>query len=178
MPNTKGIVMGSWYVLQTKAHRERDVQKLLRNGGFETFLPILREVSYRGGLPYFKLSSLFPGYLFLNCFLEEKNNFHLVKYTRGINKIISACGKPLKMDDDIIHSIQNRANAEGIINQQPDLLKAGDKVRVKKGILKDLIGILERPSTAEGRITVLLHLINYQMKATLHWSEVEKLQVA
>lgn len=45
-------------------------------------------------------------------------------------------------------------------------------------MLKELVGILEKPVSPEGRVHVLLKLINYDMKAQLHWTEVEKLQVA
>jgi len=174
----KSLIMKHWYVIQTKPARENDVLQLFAQGGFEGYCPKIQEKCYRGQTPYFRTASLFPSYLFLHIDFDEKNHFHLIKYTRGVNKIVSAGGIPLSISDQIVETIRNRANSDGVIEQRPVNLKTGDKVRVRKGMLKDLEGILEKPTSPDGRVKVLLQLMNYPMKATLHWTEVEKLKVA
>lgn len=166
-----------WYVLQTKPSREKDVSLLLSQGGFEVFLPKIRETFYRSTTSYLKPVPLFPNYLFIHTSFDEAKNFHLVKYTRGVNKIVCADGLPIPLAEEMIAVMKERTAESGFI-ERPVSLKAGDSIRVKKGMLKDLIGILERPASAEGRIHVLLNLLNYSMKATLHWTEVEKLKIA
>ncbi len=167
----------SWYVIQTKPQREKDVTQLLKQGGFESFLPLIHERIYRKGTPSFRVAPLFPSYVFIHTNLEEKNHFHLIKYTRGVNKIICAENRPVPLPDEFVGTIRTHMNPEGIITPQKTLIN-GDKVIVIKGILKDLIGILQKPADHLGRVQVLLKLVNYQMKATLHWNEVERLKVA
>lgn len=169
--------MHHWYVIQTKPQREKDVTQLLKQGGFESFLPQINERIYRKGSPFFRVSPLFPSYVFIHTDFDEKNHFHLIKYTRGVTKIICAENRPVPLPTDFINVIQSRLNNEGIITPTKTL-KKGDQIIVKKGILKDLAGILQKPVDSLGRIQVLLKLVNYQMQATLHWSEVARLKVA
>lgn len=168
--------MKQWYVIQTKPARENDVSLLLRQGGFESFCPKINEKHYRQSSSFFKITPLFPSYLFLWIDFEEKNHFHLIKYTRGVNKIISACGLPVPISETIVETLKSRTGTEGFIEQKPSPLHVGDKVRVKKGLLKDLEGILEKPTSPDGRVRVLLKLMNAPLKATLHWSEIQALK--
>lgn len=170
--------MQKWHVLQTKPLKENDVCLLLKQGGFETFCPKILDYRYRNrlrrsALSYFQTTPLFPSYIFAFVDFEKNNNFHLLKYTRGVNKILCADGKPIPLSSEIINLIKQRTNAQGII-ERTNSLKIGDTIRVKKGILKDLMGILEKPMPRDGRVQVLLKLVNYEMRARLHFSEVEK----
>lgn len=169
--------MKQWYIIKTKPHRDNSVTTLLTNGGFETFNPKIREISYRGQVRYFNTKQLFPCYLFLNIDFDNPQKIHLVKYTRGVSKILCTDNKPLPVEPLIVQTIQERCNSQGVVDRSI-ALKQGDLVRVKKGMLKDLIGILEKPIPAEQRIIVLLNLANYKMQATLHWSEVERIKAA
>lgn len=169
--------MNQWYIIKTKPHRDESVGTLLRNGGFEIFNPKIREVSYRSQVRYFNTKQLFPCYLFLNIDFSNPENIHLVKYTRGVSKILCTEHKPLPVESAIIQTIQERCNNQGIVDRSM-FLKKGDLVRVKKGMLKDLMGILEKPLPAEQRIIVLLNLANYKLQATLHWTEVERIKAA
>lgn len=166
--------MNRWYVIQTKPNREDDVGKLLTNAKFKVFNPKIRESCYRSTFHYFKTKPLFPRYLFLSIDFQTAENIHMIKYTRGVSKILCAERKPLAIDEDIISTLQARTTHDGLIQKQT-LYRAGEKIRVKKGLLKDLIGIIEKPVSPDERVCVLLKLINYDLKATLHWTEVEKL---
>lgn len=169
--------MNQWYVVKTKPLKEDHVAMLLRQAHFAAFNPKIHDTMYRTRFASTRIAPLFPTYLFLNIDFDDTNNIRLVKYTRGVSKILCAEHKPIAIDQQIIATIQSRCNATGIIERQTHL-KKGDHVRVKKGLLKDLIGIIEKPMPAEERVCVLLGLINYQMRATLHWTEVEKLHAA
>jgi transcription antitermination factor NusG len=115
--------------------------------------------------------------LFLNINFQNAANIHMVKYTRGVSKILCAENRPLPVRAEVIQTIQSRANSDGIVEKQARFM-AGDPVRVRRGLLKDLEGILERSVSDEERVIVLLKLVNYNMRATLHWTEVEKLHAA
>ncbi len=170
--------MNQWYVLKTKPHREDSVSTLLLKANIQTLNPKLRHLHHRTSGSQYRSSPLFPSYLFLNIDFGALENIHLIKYTRGVSKILCAQNKPIALANEIIQTIVQRMDPDGFIKKQ-NHLKRGDSIRVKKGILKDLVGILEKPSSDdEGRVMVLLNLVNYNLKASLHWSEIEKMEAA
>jgi len=169
--------MNQWYVVKTKPHREDDVTKLFSLAQFEAFNPKIRSVFYRGTLSHFRMVPLFPSYIFLNIDFANANLIHLVKYTRGVSKILCSDGKPHALDETIVTTIKSRIKDNGLVEFSPSL-QPGDEIVVKKGMLKDLIGILEKPCSADERVIVLLKLAHYNMKASLHWTEIEKIRAA
>jgi len=52
---------------------------------------------------------------------------------------------------------------------------ANDPIRIASGPFKDLMGIFDRWVSEEGRVRVLLDLLNYSANVELHYSQVEKL---
>jgi hypothetical protein len=59
----------------------------------------------------------------------------------------------------MIEIIRSRVDGEGVIEQRITM-KQGDEVKVRAGVFKDLVGILERPVSAAGRVRVLLQIMN------------------
>lgn len=167
--------MTHWHAVKTKPHKEEQVFNLLSQGGFPCFYPRLRELSWRNGERSFLVKPLFPTYLFLRTDFSVGRNLHLVKYTRGVAHVLHSGGMPMTIPDAAIEMIRSRANADGVVAIGVSL-KDGQKVRVKRGVLKDLEGILQAPSPEEARVRVLLNLANYTMSATLHVSEIESLK--
>lgn len=170
--------MNQWFVIKTKPHRELDVHTLLSRAHFLSFLPRFRQVSHKLRASHLSIKPLFPGYLFINVDFTKPENIHLIRYTRGVSHILCRNNKPVPVANEIIKAIQSKMNAHGYV-EKPVVLKKGDRIRVKSsGILKGLEGIFEKQTSDEERIVVLLSLINHKMKATLHWSEVERARVA
>ena len=166
-----------WFVVKTKPQKDENVISLLARAGFEVFCPKIREIFYIKNGAAFRTRPLFPSYLFLRINFNDPHNIHLIKYTRGVSRILCAGGKPLPLAPQIIQTIKSRTDTEGMVKRQLGL-RTGDPIRVRKGTLKDLIGILEKPASQEERVIVLLKLANYEMKAQLHWTEIEKLHAA
>jgi transcription elongation factor/antiterminator RfaH len=162
-----------WYIILTKPHKENDVTVLLSKPQFAIFHPRLAD-GVRAGKPV-RATSLFPRYLFVQTDLTIAQNFQLIRYTRGVSKILCRGGKPVPIAEEIVRVIQERTTPEGVVLRQA-FFKHGELVRVRRGILKDLIGILERPVPGEGRVQVLLNLVNYKIKAKLSWTDVERIR--
>lgn len=169
--------MVNWYIIKTKPSKENSVAKLISKAGFEVFYPKIETLAYREKLSFAKVNPLFPTYLFLKIDFTNPNLTHLVKYTRGVSKILSTNNKPQPIDPDVIRIIKNNTKNDGIVSSlsltEP---KPGNRIRVKKGLLKDLEGVFEKKLSANERVVVLLNLLNYQMKTCLHWSEIEILK--
>lgn len=159
----------SWYVVQTKPMSEDRVCTQFKT--VETFCPKLKCVSLmRKNSETVKYKPLFPSYVFLRWDLSDPSNHQMVKYTRGVNKILGDGPKPVAISDEIVEMIKGRTNSGGIIEQ--NTFKVGDPVKVKRGHLKDLQGILDRPVSDSGRVAVLLNLFNRQMRVQFHCADI------
>ena len=155
-----------WYVVQSKPQKEAVVfGQLQRNfEQFETFLPKIR--NHLGVRP------LFPSYLFVKTEMEEYINFQNLKFTRGLLRILSTKeGRPISVSSEVIEVIQGYVGSDGLIDQSRRL-QIGQWVKVQRGPLKDLIGILEKPVIASGRVQVLFKLLKYQMRAILKFEDL------
>jgi len=154
----------SWYVINTKPLKENDVSKRLSQVGYEMLNP--RIVDYNK-----RMKSMFPNYIFIKCNFNEYLNYHLVKYTRGVNKVLGTTSQPVPISEEIVKLIQERLNFEGVLQQDTQLV--GKRVRIRKGALKDLIAVIEKPVSADGRVAVLLRLYEREMKARLKLADLK-----
>lgn len=169
--------MNQWFVIKTKPHRELAVHTLLSRAHFTSFLPRFRQVDHQLRASHLNIKPLFPGYLFINIDFTNPKNIHLIRYTRGVSHILCMNGMPTPVADKIVKAIQSKMNAHGYV-EQPVEFKKGDKIKVKRGVLRDLEGVFEKQTSDQDRINVLLNLVNYNIKATLHSSEIERVRVA
>lgn len=163
-----------WYVIQTKPTSEAAVQQHLKNADFETFLPRIRTMVRGQKRGVSRVKSLFPSYLFAHLDLRDPNLYRMIKYTRGVRKILGDRGLPVPIPDAMIAIIRERVDADDVIEQRL-VMKKGDAVRIRTGMFRDLVGILEKPVTAAGRVKVLLQIMRHQVRCDLSAGEIEKL---
>jgi len=179
-----------WYVVQTKPQSEDRVAmqfKMLRDRntaifeevgdfssdelvGMDIFLPKMRSVSHSGADGVERLKPLFPSYVFLKWNLTEPKNHRLVRFTRGVNRVLGDMERAVPISDDVIEIIRARTNARGVLEQQ--MYKKGDLVKVKRGHLKELVGVLDRPVSDSGRVNVLLQIFNRQLNVELRCADI------
>jgi transcription elongation factor/antiterminator RfaH len=160
-----------WYVLQTKPTAEENVLKHLQNAKFETFLPKIRTMIR--GRRTTRIKPLFPSYVFAHLDLANPNLFHMIKYTRGVRKILGDGVFPISVPDEMIEIIRSRSDGAGVIEQRLTL-REGDEVRIRIGPFSDLIGILDKPVSAAGRVRVLLKILHHQVRCDLSAGDIER----
>lgn len=163
-----------WYIVQTKPTAEDQVRKRWEQAGYEVFLPKICQLVRGVSRPVERTKPLFPSYLFTRCDLDNATTFRDVRYTRGVRRILGGNNHPLPVHESIIVAIREQVNKEGVLEQSL-ILKAGDRVRVRRGPLADLVGILKKPVSAAGRVRVLLDVYHKLIHAELFCSEVERL---
>lgn len=151
--------MKKWYVIQTKPLCEDAVAKQLHNADFEVFNPKVKSLVKGACCDVVRNKSLFPSYLFSMLNLEDSNILHMIKYTRGVRKVLGAGFLPIPVPEEVVEFIKNKIEEKPFVEQQY-IFKQGDGVRVKNGIFKDIEGILEKSVTAAGRVKVLLRMMN------------------
>lgn len=158
--------MGRWYVIQTKPRREDEVARrigLADIADAEVLNPKIRSFS-RG------LQPLFPNYIFLRWDLFKAHNYHMIKYTRGVNRILGIPEYPVPVPDEVIEIIRERISPEKVLEQET--YEVGTYVKIRRGLLKELVGVLEKPVSADGRVTVLLRIHEREMRAVLGCRDV------
>ncbi len=161
----------SWYVIQTKPLAEESVRKHLQNAEFETFLPKIRTMVR--GRKTSRIKPLFPSYLFAHLDLSDANLYRMIKYTRGVRKILGDGSLPVALPNEMIELIRSRMDGDGIIEQRLTMQK-GDEVRIRIGPFRDLVGILEKPVSAAGRVRVLLQIMKQQIRCELSAGDIER----
>lgn len=120
-----------------------------------------------------RIKSLFPSYLFANIDLRDPRLYHMIRYTRGVRRVLGDGAVPIPVPVRMIEIIRERTGSGGFIEQRLTLAK-GDTVRIRRGPFEDLIGILEKPVSAAGRVRVLLKIMRHQVRCELTAADVEK----
>ena len=160
-----------WFVVQTKPRQEDRAQYFLAEKGFETYLPKMEVASVRSYRRMLIRKPLFPSYLFTR-FDPQENLVH-VRWSKGVVKILPESNRPQPVDNAIIKGIRKLCKKDGVVRKCS--LKPKDKVRIAKGPLRDLLGIFEHWSSDQGRVRILLNLLNYQATVELHHSMIAKI---
>lgn len=88
--------------------------------------------------------------------------------------MVSFNGKPVPIDDDVIAYFKSLINKNGFLHIG-EVLKPGDKIKIKSGPWQELVGVVERNLTASERVLILMTSINYQGRLTVDKDMVEKL---
>lgn len=162
-----------WFVIKTKPCAENDVKLRLTNAQFEVFYPRIKSIVRSRNKPTSRLKSLFPSYIFARFDVSKPEVFHMIKYTRGVHRILGSGDIPTPIPDEIVKVIKERVNKEGVVEQRL-VFKKGDQVRIRTGPLQDLVGILEKPVSASGRVRVLLEIMKKVVKAEIPCSDIER----
>ena len=161
-----------WYVIQTKPKKEGEAKSYLSMKGLEIFNPLMENFVIRNGTINKEYKPLFPGYMFGKFDLEQ--DYSLVRWGRGVKKVLSlGGGYPTPLAEEVIEIIKRRTDSYGIVRKSYHF-EANDRIRIKSGPLKDLLGIFERWVSDSERVRVLLNLIGYQPEVELHYSMIEK----
>lgn len=160
--------MQHWYVVQTKPKKEGAVQLQLQRARYEFFYPVMRRID--------RIKPLFPSYMFVRANFNDAHSHQLVRYTRGVNKILGHGNQPCPIADEVVEVLMEQTR-NGTLIEQELLLRPGDTVTVRRGILKDLMGIVKENVSEVGRVKVLFKWFQKSMSAVLPYAHLERVAV-
>jgi transcriptional antiterminator RfaH len=163
----------SWYVIHTKPRQEQRAYVNLSAWGVEAFSPFLKEPVYdaRTSKTTYVKKIMFPQYLFAR--FDASKLLHKICFTRGVHNVVRFGGGPVPLDDEVIESLKSRVDDEGSVKPLEEL-KTGDKVVIKHGPLKDLVGIFELNISARDRVSILLEGVSYQGRILVERGLIKK----
>ena len=130
----------AWHALYTRYQHEKVTARILRDKGFEVFLP-LYSASHRWKDRTKQLSlPLFPCYLFIRGGLDRRLD---ILSTPGAHSLVRSSDRFAVIPE---HEIEAVRQVVGVcLRAEPHpFMKCGDRVRVKSGPLAGIEGILFR----------------------------------
>ena len=173
MPSPLSLpVTARWHVLWTRSHCEQQVHDQLAGKRFDLFLPKCEAWNRRAGIRSLVGGPLFPGYLFLRHALD-KESYLEVRKARGLVAILGdGWERPAALADTEIDGIRRMVQAKAPMTAHP-YLKEGRHVRITRGSLAGLEGLLLRVNPQQGLLVVSLHLLQRSVAVEVDCTAVE-----
>ena len=149
-----------WYAIYSKPQKEEAAHFHLRQKRVEVFLPKLLLPSnqkHRG-----RVVPLFPSYLFARIDAHSAEYGYVI-WSPGVKRLVSFNGVPAPIDDNVVDFLIKEGNGSDVIPARSNL-QIGQDVRIDGGPFDGLVGIIQQPPNAKGRVKVLLSILNRETK--------------
>jgi len=151
----------AWYVVCTKPRREEFAACQLGLRAVTVYLPRL-VLPRRGEMV---VRPLFPGYLFVQLVLEQEAA--RITWTPGVRRLVTFEDEAPSVPASAIDFLRAQAGPDGLIVVRSRPLPAGRRVRVTSGPLSGLVGVIEDPPDARGRVRVLMDFLRRQTRVSV-----------
>ena len=165
--------MKQWFVVQTNPKEENLVSLVLSKQDIPIYQPFMEKFVFHARKKTLKQYPLFPNYIFVNIEPTEEE-FHKIRWSRGVRRILIDNYQPIPIEEEFIASLQILQDKDTGIIKKPVEFAPGDMVRIKSGPMKDLYGIFEEWGSDEGRVKILIQMVNNRAKVVMHSSLIEK----
>jgi len=159
-------------VLWTHSNAEQLVYGQLATKGFELFLPTVEAWCRRAGIRRLSRLPLFRGYLFLRHAMDKASYLEVCK-ARGLVRVLGDRWDDLAMVPDAeIEAIQRLVGSRLPMLPHP-YLREGQRVRITRGPLADVEGILVRMNPKKGLLVVSVNLLRRSVAVQLDCTALE-----
>lgn len=130
--------MTSWFAVYVQAKHEKVVSSILQLKGLETCLPLIRKKHEWSDRTKIIEAPAFPAYVFCHFAPERRG---LVLSTPGVVSVIGAGREPIPIPEVEMAPLRVLERAKSWAEPWP-YLSVGEMVRIKRGPLEGLTGIL------------------------------------
>jgi transcription termination/antitermination protein NusG len=134
-----------WYACHTRARHEKRVESLLRERGFDSYLPTFPRIRQWKDRRKLVDWPLFPGYVFGRFAVGE---MHRVVSIPGVATIVRTNGRPVPVRHEDLDNVRRFARGLAEVAVEPEVVAfvgVGEWVRVKAGPFEGVCGlVLER----------------------------------
>jgi transcriptional antiterminator NusG len=162
---------GGWHALWTRSHCERLVHDQLAAKGFHPFLPSIASWSATGGRQHMIRVPMFAGYLFLADRLD-RYGYISVRKARGLVGILGQRWDQLAIVPEPEIAAIQKLQAEDVEVAPHPYLRQGRRVRVIRGALAGVEGILEEVKASKGKLVISIDLLQRSVAAEIDCSAV------
>lgn len=130
-----------WYAIRTRSRFEKKVESFLRQRDIETFLPLLKAVHQWSDRDKTIRSPLFQGYVFVRLRCAREQRLAVLK-APGVVGFAGPCDQPTPIADHEIEALQRLLKMETPCTIRA-FLHAGQRVRIRGGVLEGVVGTLD-----------------------------------
>jgi transcriptional antiterminator RfaH len=162
--------MQNWYALYTKPHKERQVAAYFSERGLEVYYPTTPAPRRRGRSDE---RPFFPCYLFVRTEIETTGLWAL-HYAPGTRRVVMIGDKPAPVDDRLIEAIRVKLASADVIDAQGEIINPGDRVVITSGPFKDVEAMFDRRLSPQGRVRVLIELIERMASVEIDADAIRK----
>jgi transcriptional antiterminator NusG len=164
-------VAPQWYALYTRSRCEQLVYDQLMAKGFSLFLPRIEVWSQRSGKGRLAPVPMFPGYLFLHHAMD-KESYIEVRKARGLVRILGERWDRLGVvPEKEIEAIQTVVQVRVPLLPYP-YLRQGQRVRITRGPLTGMEGILVQSKPSKGLLVLSVELLQRSVAVEVDCSVV------
>ncbi len=160
-----------WAAVYTRHQHEKIVAQTLTAKGFEVFLPLYESVRRWKDRRKLLNLPLFPGYVFVRGAIDRR--LHVVT-TPGIHMILCQGDKVATIPEEEIQAIQRAVDSNLQLQPHP-FLKCGESVRVIRGALSGIEGILVRKKNVF-RLVLTVDILSQSVAVEVDAADVEPLR--
>lgn len=157
-PASAGPIAPHWYALWTHSHSEQLVYDQLAAKGFHLFLPKMDVWSRRGGIRRQIPLPMFPGYLFLRHSMDKASYIEVRKARGLVRPLGEGWDRLAVIPDKEIEAIQKVLAARVPTLPHP-YLREGQRVRITRGPLEGVEGILLQIRADKGLVVLSVELL-------------------
>ena len=158
----------SWWAVYTRHQHEKAVAQVLSTKGFEVFLPLYDSVRRWKDRNKTLSLPLFPCYVFVRGGLDRRLQ---VVTTPGIHTILYSGERLAFIPNDEIDSIRKAVNSPTRVEPHP-FLRCGEKVRVTRGSLEGVVGVLVRKKSLF-RLVLSVEMLAQSVSVEIDAADVE-----
>lgn len=160
----------AWYAVQTGYRCEHRVALGLTTKGFETYLPLLKEVHQWKDRRKVVDMPAFSGYLFVRYEPNLRNRVKVLE-TSGVVRLLGGNHTPNQVADAEIEALRQTLSS-GLACDRCDALTPGTMVQVMRGPLAGVQGRLVRFKNSV-RLVVAISVFSQAISAELALGDVE-----
>lgn len=157
-----------WWAVYTRHQHERVVAQVLQTKGFEIFLPLYESVRRWKDRNKTLSLPLFPGYVFLRGGLDRRLQ---VVTTPGIHTILYSGDRIAFIPHGEIDSVRRAIESRCRVEPHP-FLRCGDRVRVTRGSLEGVAGVLVRKKSLY-RLILSVEMLAQSVSVEIDAADVE-----
>lgn len=160
-----------WYAVHVKSRHEFKVFDRLTKSGIEAFLPSVERVSKWKDRKKLVMFPLFAGYLFVRASKSHRVMLSVLK-TPGIVRFIGTPqGEPESVPEEQITSLMKLVESREFLDPYP-YLKEGHRVRIKRGALRGVEGILVQKA-GQHMLVLSVDILQQGVSLKIESSDVE-----
>lgn len=159
-----------WYAVQTRSRFEKVVRAELTSSGIENYFAAVMEAHQWKDRKKLVEQPVFPGYVFVRLPEQEACRIQVLR-TNGVVRILGIGGAIEPIPDQDIDSIRRLLSSGAKCYPHP-FLREGSRVRVRRGPLRDVEGLLIRVK-GQDRLVISVELLSQSVATEVDARDVE-----